>query len=108
MHPEIEKLMSEEQLSNIVVKLLGLYGFKYYYTWQPRQSSNRATQVKDFPDIVAMKVPRLLVMELKREKGVVAPGQQEWIDGIKLCGSPESYVVRPSTLDLMQEIIENR
>jgi len=48
-----------------------------------------------FPDLVLVRAPDVLFVELKRELGKVSDGQQEWLDDLIAAGC-EVHVVRPS------------
>lgn len=50
-----------------------------------------------FPDLVLLRPPQLVFLELKREVGAVVPDRQvEWISGLQQVQSVEAYIVRPS------------
>lgn len=49
---------------------------------------------KGWPDIFAIRGPRILVAELKSAKGKLAPDQAEWLRAFIAAGV-ESYVWRP-------------
>lgn len=49
-----------------------------------------------FPDLVLVRGVRLLVVELKSERGRVKPEQQEWLDALRATGVVMVAVWRPS------------
>lgn len=64
-----------------------------------------------FPDLVLVRPPRLIFVELKTEKGKPTDNQQLWIDLLKQCffsgiESPvEVYVWRPSSWNNITKIL---
>lgn len=59
-----------------------------------------------FPDLVAVRGPRLLFAELKREgpAGVISPDQHAWLTDLA-AASVEVYVWRPSDLDEVTAVL---
>ncbi len=54
---------------------------------------------KGFPDLVLVRPPVVLFLELKTEEGDPTDEQQEWIDKLKRCNIIEADVARPHHLD---------
>ena len=61
---------------------LQLRGWRYFHTHDARRS------VPGFPDIVALRGPRLFVAELKTETGRVSREQRAWLEAFELAGVP--------------------
>lgn len=119
-------LISEAQLSGLVVELARLGGWKRYHTADSRRSSH------GFPDWVFVKGRRLLFVELKSETGEVSGAQQQWLDALTYVGlsvaraaaladvgtgdgwrtlgepSVEVHVWRPSDFDLIAHTLTGR
>lgn len=83
---------SEKEWQDEVIKAATLGGWAYYHTHDSRRS------VAGFPDLVLVRVPELVVAELKTVKGRIRPEQQEWLDGLAACGI-ETHLWRPGQLD---------
>jgi hypothetical protein len=49
---------------------------------------------KGFPDLVLLRPPKLMFVELKSDKGKLRPEQEEWLENLQACGI-EAYVWRP-------------
>jgi hypothetical protein len=89
----IAKGMTEDDLLTGVMQLLTLRR----WLWTHSRRSDRAILQGDpgFPDIIAVRPPRLLAIELKSARGRVGPMQPEWLDRLQKSGA-ESYVWRPT------------
>jgi hypothetical protein len=71
-------LLSEAELSGLVVELARLGGWTFrYHTLRSKGSAS------GFPDWVFVKGPRLLFVELKSEAGKVSAKQLEWIKALE-------------------------
>lgn len=81
--------MSERQLMTAVLELAGLFGWRSYHTHDSRRST------PGFPDLVMVRGPRLLLVELKTEKGRLAPAQLQWLDDLTAT-SAEVFTWRPA------------
>jgi hypothetical protein len=53
------------------------------------------TSAAGFPDVVMMRAPQLVFLELKSQAGRSSPEQLEWIAGLQACAGVEAYVARP-------------
>jgi len=82
--------VNETDFSTQIVDLFRYLGWKYYHTHDSRRS------VAGFPDYVAVKPPRVLFIELKKEKGKLSWEQDEWGYLLSKCPGVEYYVWRPS------------
>ena len=88
--------MTEDSLLTAVTEALTAHGWRWHHS---RRSDKALTMGHPgFPDICAARNGRALFLELKTEKGRVAPEQREWLDAID---SPavRAFVIRPSGLD---------
>lgn len=53
---------------------------------------------KGFPDLVLIRPPRLMVVEVKKQTGKTTPEQDIWLAAFQAC-EIESHVLRPSNFD---------
>jgi hypothetical protein len=83
---------SEREFQQAVLDLAGACGWWAYHTFDSRRST------PGFPDLVLAKVDRrLIVAELKTEKGRVSPAQREWLDLLaEIASDIDVCVWRPS------------
>jgi len=91
--------ITEKQFEGQVKDLAKIYGWMYYHTWRSIHSP------AGFPDCLMVRPPRLIFAELKSEKGVVSPKQQEWLDILKQIPSAEVFLWRADD-DIIEEIAE--
>jgi hypothetical protein len=107
---EQEKLLrriSERDWQAHVIKIATLKGWRYYHPPDNRPVNGRIQKVvSGFPDLCLIKGTRMIFAELKKEKGLVSPEQQEWIEAIEGCNIAV-YVWRPSDLHTIVEILSS-
>ena len=71
-----------------------------YHTHDSRKSG------KGFPDLVMARPPRLVFIELKKDKNsYVTPEQQDWLAVLKQCNQ-ERYLWRPSDWPEILEVLK--
>lgn len=86
-------LVTEESLLHTVLDGLKRLGWLTYHT---RYSIRSAP---GFPDIVAVKPPWVLFIELKTTKGKVSPKQVEWLSVLRQTNRSAAFLLRPQHLD---------
>jgi len=97
------RAITERDWQNQVHRLAFSLGWKYYHAPDNRPVNGRIQKVvAGFPDLVMVKGERLIFAELKRELGIVAEAQTEWLAALEAAGA-ECYVWRPSQ---MREVLE--
>ncbi len=77
--------MSEKEWQDQVIKLATRLGWMCYHTWNSQHSA------KGFPDTVMIRRNRLIVAELKSEKGTLTLPQTLWLEAFRSCNI-ETYV----------------
>lgn len=60
-----------------------------------------------YPDLSMVRGPRLAFVELKAEKGRLAPAQRAWLDALRQVDGAEVYVWRPSDWDVLRRILRD-
>lgn len=65
---------SEAALQERVIGLARFYGWRHYHTHDSRRSA------AGFPDLVLLRPPELVIVELKTAKGPIRPEQREWLE----------------------------
>jgi hypothetical protein len=67
-------------------------GWKWIHHRPARRANGKWTtptqgnSSRGFPDLIAVRPPRMLAIELKRKGGRVTPEQKEWISDLAACG----------------------
>ncbi len=95
-------LLSEAQLSALVVELARIGRWRKYHTWSAKKSP------RGFPDWILIRDGRMVAAELKSEKGPLRPEQREWLDELDQVPGVEAYLWRPSDWDLIVETLTGR
>mgnify|MGYP001583008975 CR=1 FL=1 len=88
--------MTERHLRNAVLDAAHTFHWRLYTTWTSMHSP------AGFPDIVMVRPPRLIFVELKTMKGKVSEAQWAWLHDLAVLpveSGTESYLLRPSDLD---------
>lgn len=88
--------MTEDELQDSIVKSAELYGWRHYHTHDSRHS------VAGFPDLVLVKPPLVMFLELKTETGEASDAQSAWLADLERCENVTSGLIRPSQLDALQ------
>jgi len=91
--------MTERELLDAVVEIAARLGWLVHHD---RPAANRrgqwATHIQGdpgFPDLILVRPPRIVVAELKRERGVITPQQRAWLEALASCGI-EVHVWKPT------------
>lgn len=94
--------MTEAELQATIVEVAQTFGWLVFHDRDSR------TNASGFPDLVLVKRPRVLLVELKAEKGRLNPDQRVWIDELSGCDTIASGVIRPADLDRMLATLRSR
>lgn len=91
--------VTEREFLRQVSELARLFQWRVYHPWLSIHSE------RGWPDVALCRPPRLVLAELKREKGKTTPSQDEWLALLAGCPGVETYLWRPSDFDRMAEIL---
>lgn len=91
-------LQPERDFQAQVIKLAQYLRWRTYHSWTSIHSA------AGFPDLVLVRRPRVLFVELKREDRSPTPAQQEWLDELAQC-SVEVYIWRPSDWNEIERVL---
>lgn len=89
---------SEKQFQAAVVQLARLHRWRCYHTHDSRRSES------GFPDLVLIREPEILYVELKTEKGRLSKAQEGWLNALTYCNQ-KVYVWRPSQKQEIADIL---
>ena len=94
----------EREFMAAVLKYAGLMGWRHYHDaatnapracWHCGRRSVGPRNAAGWPDLVLVRRPRVLFVELKREGESPTADQQAWLDDLLACGQ-EVFLWRPS------------
>ena len=93
--------MNEAALQQLLTDAAELNGWLVFHDNDSRRNA------AGFPDLVLVKPPRVLFLELKSEIGRVRPEQHVWMDALSRCDTIASAIIRPEHADLVIEYLQN-
>lgn len=97
----LDQATSEKDWQAFVATFARFHGFRTYHTLRSTGSE------PGFPDLVMIRKGRLIVAELKTERGKVTVSQQEWLDDFRAVeGPPSVHLWRPSHADEVMEVLK--
>lgn len=96
----LNKSVTEAQLQRTVIELAETFGWRWHHETDSRWS--RA----GLPDLILVRPPRVIFVELKKEDGALRRAQGEWLTDLARCPGVESYVWRPSDLSEVEEVLK--
>lgn len=92
-------VQAEKSLQAQIVKAARLLGWLVYHTWRSTHSA------PGFPDLVLVRPPRLVFIELKTDTGKVSPDQERWLEQLRQCPGAEVYLFRPGDWARIVEVL---
>lgn len=100
---------SEEDLSQFVKDYSGRAGWRRIH-FRPAQKADGTwvTPIEGepgYPDWTMVRGPRLVIAELKSQKGRYRDGQEAWLDALGLVPGVETYTWRPSDIPEIRRIL---
>ena len=81
--------IKEQHLQQAVIDLAELNGWLWFHDFDSRKNQ------PGFPDLVLVRPPHVIWVELKSERGRPTKQQKEWLKQLNQCGQ-ECYIWRPS------------
>jgi hypothetical protein len=90
----------EKQFLAVVVEAARLLGWRVYHTYDSRRSA------AGFPDLVAVRGPRLVVAELKTAAGKTSADQNEWLAALAAVPGVEVYEWRPDDWNAVAAVFQ--
>lgn len=82
-----------------VVDAARLFGWAAYHPFLSIHSP------RGWPDLALCRPPRLVLAELKSEKGKTTPDQERWLELLGGCDGVEVFLWRPSDFDTVMEVL---
>lgn len=100
---------SESVFLTQVIDVAHLHGWKAHHVRTAWSKKGYITPIQGdagFPDIVLVKAPRVLFVELKVDNGRLTPPQEWWLDDLEKCPGVEMYVWRPKMWDFLVAVLK--
>lgn len=91
--------VTEKDFQKQVVDLARILGWTVYHPMLSKWSE------RGWPDLTMVRPPRLVLAELKREKGTTSPDQDRWLGMLAACPGVEVFLWKPSDLERVAEIL---
>ena len=91
---------SELQFQKAIIAKAQAQGWRYYHN----SDSRRATP--GWPDLVLVRPPEILFVELKTNKGQAKQTQLETLNLLSQCNETTTYIWRPKHWDAIMEILQ--
>jgi len=109
------RAISEKVYQGQITELAERYGWEWRHFKDSRKavkSGNKTflvgdPEAKGWPDLVLIRVPELLIIEVKKELGKTTPEQDHWLGLLDACGV-ETMVARPSDFDEVARRLSKR
>jgi len=100
------RAISEKDFQRQITDLAEMYGWEWRHFKDSRKAVVRGGKTflvgdddaKGWPDLVLVRPPELVIIEVKKELGKTSPEQDHWLDLLSGCGV-DTFVARPSTFD---------
>ena len=102
MSPSVLKIRQhpEQDLQNKIIKLAKVYGYEQiYHTWRSDHSP------AGFPDLILLREKRMVVAEIKSEKGILSPEQYFWLCAFRKI-TKDVYLWKPSDWQELTEVLK--
>lgn len=90
---------SEKSFLQAVRELARALGYLEYHTQNSRHST------AGFPDLILLRGTRLIVAELKTDKGRITPAQEAWLQAFARVPDLRVYVWRPADWPAIEAIL---
>ena len=89
---------TEKGFQGWVLEYAHLMGWAAFHPWTSIRSAG------GWPDLALCRPPRLVLAELKSERGPTSPDQDRWLELLRRC-PVEVYLWRPSDRDLITIVL---
>jgi hypothetical protein len=101
--------ISEQDFLNSVVELAHLMHWRVHHSrpaWTEKGYRTAIQGDAGFPDLFLARKPRIVIAEIKSDKGRISEAQSEWLLELKQCFGIELYLWRPDDWLEIQHILQ--
>lgn len=102
------KYILEKDFQASVLELARLRGWRRHAERPARSEKGWSTAIQGdpgWPDLVLVRPPRLVIVELKTATGRLAPEQEHWLMLLRQCPGVEIYLWRPGDFGEIEELL---
>ncbi len=99
---------TESAFQITVINLLKGNGWRVHAERKARSAKGWMTPIQGdtgFPDIVAVRPPRIIFAELKGQAGKIEPEQYHWLMMVGHCEMVETYCWRPADIERIKDCV---
>jgi hypothetical protein len=100
--------VTERDFTRAVLDAFRLFGWRTLHVRPARTAAGWRTPLQGdgqgWPDVFAVRGPRLIAAELKAERGQLGPGQAEWLAVLAAAGV-ETHTWRPSQWPEIESVL---
>lgn len=102
--------MNEAEFQRQVTKIAESFGWLVCHVGRARVGKRwvTPTSVAGFPDLVLVRPPQCVFLELKRKGGRSTDEQRRWIGALQACAGVEAYIVDPTDADDLWRLLAQR
>jgi len=100
--------ISEQDFLNSVVELAHLMHWKVHHSrpaWTEKGYRTAIQGDAGFPDLILVRPPRVIIVELKSEKGKLTAEQESWIKDLEGCEGVDVDTWYPDDWDAIKGIL---
>lgn len=101
--------MLEKDFGHQLEHLLRLFGWRWKHDLPALYRDGRMATTfsgdRGFPDYIAVRGARLLVAEIKNERGRLTRDQADWLDALRNVTAVETHLWRPDDLPNIKDIL---
>jgi len=93
------KTITEREFQEQIRDLAKMFGWSYYHPFLSKWSE------RGWPDVCLLRPPRMILAELKSDKGKLSVYQARWLWELRKVGTIEVYIWRPRMIEHIAEIL---
>lgn len=98
--------MNEDQFRREVTQIAQDWGWTVAHAGRARAGRRWITPIATgFPDLVLLRPPQLVFIELKTTRGVRSPEQVKWIGDLQQCTGVEAYFADPDDAEELWHLL---
>ncbi|MCX7689080.1 MAG: VRR-NUC domain-containing protein [Fimbriimonadales bacterium] len=99
--------VSERDFHALVVALARRFGWLVSHTARAQVKGGRwiTPACAGVPDLLLVRPPRVVFVELKAQEGRLTPEQRAWLDALGKCHQVECHLWRPGDWQAIQETL---